>query len=477
MTTKMAAGCGGTTDTLALSDLLNHFNTASDEDLRTIVLHCSNLLQQRESAKKLVSNEFLLNNFKYLPNFLTKPSNSLDISTHLPEQNYDGDQFVSDLRLELESLGLEDNKNSKVKTQWLVSNPVSHPDLKNAKPLDKYEQISKLMSLVNKHEDVVGEVNGCIVNCFRNESARHYPHADDEKYIDQTCSIATLSIGPTRCFNIYEKKHKPVKVLKSFNVESGSLMLMQPGSQSMTKHKIEKQTESSDTVRYSISFRKLIDRDEHTATMGAKNVSPPTPTPEPPTTLIIGTSIPDDLNEHKLAGRHKSAKVIKLCKRGAHVKQISDLVDGFYKSKDCNPSNVDKVIMSIGTNDIRYCRNGVGHLFFPVRNLVQKVKTLFPLARIYIQSLIPIRYHQNNPGNLKIVENVLEFNKLLLKAAAEENCFFFNMFDKFLDPTPARVPIPHYYRDAVHLSSAGLSILARSYIEIIRGRKCSIINV
>ena len=105
------------------------------------------------------------------------------------------------------------------------------------------------MDFVNQHSDIVGEVNGCIVNCFRSESSRHYPHADDEKYIDQSCSIATVSLGPSRTFNIYEHKHKHAKVLKSFQLDNGSLMIMQPGSQKATKHKIEPSNTTSDTVR------------------------------------------------------------------------------------------------------------------------------------------------------------------------------------------------------------------------------------
>ena len=333
-----------------------------------------------------------------------------------------------------------------------------------------------LMDMVNKHEDVIGEMNGCIINCFRSDSARHYAHSDNESYRDEASSIATVSLGPTRIFNIYENKHKPTNVLTSFQLANGSLMLMQPGSQKVTKHKIEKDTAVSETVRYSISFRKLVDKGNIAETATGTSESP-NECPDPPTTLIIGTSIADDLNADKLAGRHKTAKVIKLCKRGGHIKQLSDMLDDFYKSSECNSGAVKKVIISVGTNDIRYCRKGVGHLFFPVKNLIHKIKTFFPDARVYLQSLIPVRYQHNNPENPHIVKNVLEFNRLLLKVAMTEDCLFFDMFGKFLDSTPSRIPIPGLYRDTVHLSTSGLSILARAFIQIIRGRNCPIINV
>lgn len=459
--------------------------TASEEDLRFIISYCTNILQQRETSKSTVSGKFLDENFKYLPNFIRTPLNSHEISAS--EQslncNQNPDAFMANIRQELESLGLEEGNKAIVKTKWLVSDNNTQSNLKsfssvtkNSDKIQKYPNISKLMELVNEHDDVIGELNGCIVNCFRGESSRHYAHADDEEYIDQSASIATVSLGPTRLFNIYEHKHRPSKVLKSFQLENGSLMIMQPGTQKQTKHKIEKQNEASALVRYSISFRKLTYGDA---------VNTPTPSPvsqqasavEPPTTVIIGTSIADDLDETKLAGRHNRAKVIKLCKRGGHISQISTMLDELYRSNDCNSSAVKKVIISVGTNDIRRCRTGIGHLFYPVRNLVRKTQTYFPEAKIFIQSLIPIRYQVNRPENERIVENVTDFNKLLLKVATTEGCMFFNMFDRFLDCSPMRIPVASLFRDSVHLSSTGLSLLAMAFIKIIRGRSSPIINV
>ena len=255
-------------------------------------------------------------------------------------------------------------------------------------------------------------------------------------------------------------------------------MLMQPGSQSATKHKIERNNLASDVVRYSISFRRVLSKSLSVPVdnRASKNAAP-APKPEPPTTLVIGTSIADDLNAKLLEGRHGKAKVVKLCKRGGHINQISDLVDKYYKSGDCNVLSIKKIIVSVGTNDIRRCRNGVGHLFYPIVNLVQKLKNFFPAAKIFMQSLIPVRFDWSNPENPNIVRNVFDFNKLLLKAASQEDCWYFSMFDRFLDNTPERIPIAALFRDEVHLSKTGLSLLARSYIQIIRGRNCSVLNV
>ena len=286
-----------------------------------------------------------------------------------------------------------------------------------------------------------------------------------------------LSIGPTRDFCIYENKHRPTKVIKTFQVENGSLMIMQPGSQKHTKHKIQKQSECSNVVRYSISFRRVHTTTDNVSTSGNPGETPHNSVSDPPVTLIIGTSIADDLDTKRLAGKNNSAKVVKLCKRGGHIQHISNTVDEYFKSDQCNSSAVHKIIVSMGTNDIRWCKSGVGHLYYPMQNFICRLKTFFPNAKIFIQSLTPVRYHRTRPENASVVENVLEFNKILLKVAVAEECWYFDMMDKFLDNTPFRIPVPGLFRDSVHLSPSGLSILAKAFIKIIRGRKSPIIDI
>ena len=479
---NMSAGCEGVSAPLTFEQIKVLAENATDDALKNIISECTNILQNRQAARHSVPESELNQLFKYVPDFLKNPDSSLDISTYLTpnEPGYNVDEFSKSLRTELESLGLEQGNRRVVKTKWLVNDPKTPPNLKGFKDLkgsvsiDNYKHIKALMELVNKHDDVVGELNGCIINCFRSDSSRHYAHADNEEYIDSACSIATVSLGHSRRFNIYENKHKPTKVLKSFNVEHGSLMIMQPGSQVKTKHKIEKFEGKSENVRYSISFRRLINHN----TSETLNENPNENAPEQlPTTLIVGTSIADELDTDRLIGKIRHTNVIKLCKRGGHIKTISNMADTFYNSGKCDIAQVKKIILSIGTNDIRWCRDGVGHLYYPLLNLVRKLKTYYPAANIYIQSLIPIRYMRGRPENPNVVLNVFEFNKLLLKAATAEGCFYFNMLDKFLDSSPARVPVANLYRDQVHLSAEGLGILARSFIKIIRGRHCSVLDI
>ena len=99
-----------------------------------------------------------------------------------------------------------------------------------------------------------------------------------------------------------------------------------------------------------------------------------------------------------------------------------------------------------------------------MENLVCKLKTYYPGATIYIQSLLPQRIQ-----NAFTVSNVLGFNKLLIKLSALNKCFYLDIFKDFLGGN--NHPHPDLYRwDGVHLSNKGLSVLARAYISKIRGR-------
>ena len=128
------------------------------------------------------------------------------------------------------------------------------------------------------------------------------------------------------------------------------------------------------------------------------------------TTLVLGTSIPYYLDYNKLSGSDGRTKVVNLCQRGAKISTLQNVLDDHYRSED-NHANVNKIIISVGTNDIRNNKkHSVGHLYTPMENLVKKIKTYYPKAIIYIQSLLPQRVQ-----NAFTVSNVLGFNKLLFK--------------------------------------------------------------
>ena len=212
-----------------------------------IKLSTNQLLSKEHNSAPCPSEEDLGKLFKYVPNALN--TFSLEISTspdnvENEEHSTDETEFFQELRDELLSLGLHKRKSkNKPASQWVLSKPHNHPELKNALALDEFKYLSKLGKITNKHEETKGTMSGAIINVYRNKSSRTRPHADDEKYVNQESSVCTWSLGSEREFRIFRKSHRDVKhddnqYLKSFNLQHGSLMFMHPGSQACTKHKV-----------------------------------------------------------------------------------------------------------------------------------------------------------------------------------------------------------------------------------------------
>ena len=65
-----------------------------------------------------------------------------------------------------------------------------------------------------------------------------------------------------------------------------------------------------------------------------------------------------------------------VAKGGSKINQVEIQLVDFHSQ---NPGVVvDKLILSIGTNDIRYCSKGVNHLRGPLKQLCETIRHLFP---------------------------------------------------------------------------------------------------
>ena len=251
-------------------------------------------------------------------------------------------------------------------------------------------------------------------------------------------------------------------------LQGGSLFVMSPGAQANTKHQVLPKKSGPCGERFSISFRKILYTEvKNEWPFSEKSSAIPQKRNQSPgqkTTLVLGTSIPYYLDYEKLTGTSGKVNVVNLCKRGAKINHLHDVLDEHYR-KESTDEIVDKVIVSVGTNDLRNNkRPSVGHLYTPMENLVAKIKTFYPGATIFIQSLLPQRVQ-----NAFTVSNVLGFNKLLVKLSALNKCYYLDIFDDFLGEN--KHPNSSLYRwDGIHLSNKGLSTLARAFIAKIRGR-------
>lgn len=499
----MSAGCH---DTIEKVKLLLH--DAPLSMLRHIVRYTSNRIVdlERANAHKTEAPKQVDDLFVYVPNFLKSNSNTLDISTDFKHSEAI-EINETDLLKELKSLNLEEKATTsgapdKVQTQWILKNPELN-NLPSPRALNEFPAIGKLCDLINQFESTKGTMNGCLVNLYPTGAANLSPHSDNESYVDQESSICTLSLSSkSRNIQILPKKHSDNRPLKTYLLENGSLFIMQPGSQYCTRHRVlgHRSNNEDDAQRFSISFRNILPSSAtnewpHNRKSNATTHMQPKPQPldlslsqtldeqltqfvnqsqssteySPDTTIILGDSISRDLHSDRLAGNSKKRQVINLSDGGAKISDASKTLDDFYtngseKHPHTESTSVKTVIICLGTNDIRHCQGKVNHLFFPFSQLIDKIRSYYPNAVIYLQSLLPQKIAHKH-----VVDNVLNFLHVLQDLCNSKHVYYIDVFDKFLNSN--EYPNTSLFKpDGIHPNYYGRKILAREFINRIRGK-------
>ena len=165
-----------------------------------------------------------------------------------------------------------------------------------------------------------------------------------------------------------------------------------------------------------------------------------------------------DVDGDKLS-RH-SRKVINCSTSGAKINDISDDVRDFCIENPGITDCVDKVIVCLGTNDIKFF-NGQKYDVFkrfmsPLTRLVNLIKFVLPKAQVILKCVLPMKTFYNYTAY-----TVHEFNYLLLDICRKNSCIFFDCFDRFLDNYGYGVD-EYLYRDKWHLNGEGLKVLCRA---------------
>ena len=180
-------------------------------------------------------------------------------------------------------------------------------------------------------------------------------------------------------------------------------------------------------------------------------------------TLIIGDSISQRLIGDKLGKGTKS--IVNLSKGGAKIvhvqKQIQEFHDKFGSSK-----NVEKLFVCVGTNDIRYCRNGIQHLRSHLKRLSSKIKELYPNATVFLQPVLPqiamVR---------ATIHNILDYNRTLHELCLSEKFFYLNIFKEFVDNMGFRINGLFEGPTSVHPNPRGMGRIAQHYMSIIHEKR------
>ena len=346
---------------------------------------------------------------------------------------------------ELESLEFQSTSDKTV-TKWLTSTGEQYtwsasggePTVKQPIDISQYPGINQLMTYINNQFGT--KLNSCLASFYKNGKSSTRYHSDDETSLDRSQGLYVVSLGAERVIDLHPQEgDKRRKAEFSLQTPDCSLYVMKPGCQDFFVHRVRSQYACKDT-RYSLSFRCMLPKskeelnttDTKGESVGVNNTSnslPPfTPTAEQlhlnlkpkkrRTTVLFGTSMTKFVRTKKLG--YGGRKVVNMSQSGAKIVDIRDNVKRFYTDDDASKSDdIEKIIFSLGTNDVKSCKFGINHLRKYLIDLVDMTRQLFPHAVILFQSCLPIRGMYSY-----IARNVVEFNELLKDLCFKNNCIY-----------------------------------------------------
>ena len=377
---------------------------------------------------------------------------------------------------DLESVDLK-TKYDGVKTAWLTTtNEPYNWDSSQGTIENDPQNINNCTSIKNIMDNLntkMGlKLNSCLVSLYSDEGVNQRLHADNEATLDQSQPICIVSVGATRPIQFYRKKQSHEEPTHhTVILYDGSLCCMMSGCQQYFKHRVPPGTDVG--LRYSLSFRRihmkatprtpvkdLVAFLEDSATTNSStdigDNSTTSPPPEqskvPLTTVIFGTSITTKLDPKRLARGKRTC--INKSVSGATISSITKNLEEFFEAPETKPDDIEKVIYSLGTNDIRF-RKGVYYLNNSIKNLIYKTRVYFKHAQIYFQSVLPIKISKYFHAS-----NFLQFNKMLMGICVSEKCSYIDVFREYLDPSGYDCNMYMYNNDGLHLNHRGIVRLA-----------------
>ncbi|HBH62543.1 MAG TPA: GDSL family lipase [Nitrospiraceae bacterium] len=118
----------------------------------------------------------------------------------------------------------------------------------------------------------------------------------------------------------------------------------------------------------------------------------------------------------------------------------------------------DKVFIMTGINNLAM---GDSHILDEYRDIVRQIYSSYPVAAIYVQSLLPVIFPYITN------EDIRKMNSTLRDMAAEQGAFFLDLHALFIDEKEK--PIAAYLLDdGVHVSDAGYHIWSAAVERLLR---------
>lgn len=137
-------------------------------------------------------------------------------------------------------------------TAWFGDATYSYSGIKN----ETQPWLPELLELKKVIEQKTGvEFNSCLLNLYRNGKDSVGWHADNEKELGINPTIASVSLGQNRSFQVKHKMEPQNKL--NLNLSSGSLVIMKEEMQHHWLHRLAP-TSKSVEPRINITFRRIL---------------------------------------------------------------------------------------------------------------------------------------------------------------------------------------------------------------------------
>ncbi len=276
------------------------------------------------------------------------------------------------------------------------------------------------------------------------------------------------------------------QITDSFNMEHRGVVLMKEGTQTALKHMVRGNSKKKKELRYSLSFRALAKKSHATAESQPacpsntlqNNPAPSQSTAQPAgvsmahkrhVCLIAGDSYAQRLDIQKLGRR--SVIVESVARGGAQIHHVMGQLKGFATSN--TDTVVDKICVSVGTNDIRYCKD-FSHLKLKLKSLCSLINEMFPKSKVYFQTLIPLPCLHGNDWNTN--RKVLDFNKIIINECIFRRYHVIDAFTAFVAPRRYRFspelrnPLLFSCLDIHPSEHRGMGALAKLYIRAVHNK-------
>ena len=153
---------------------------------------------------------------------------------------------------------------------------------------------------------------------------------------------------------------------------------------------------------------------------------------------------------------------------GARIHEVMEQIRD-YKSKN-ESVIVDKICISVGTNDIRYA-DSLDKIKLKFKSLCALIKELYPSSKVYFQSLIPLPCKSRHDWRTNSF--VMNMNRIIKNECIYRRFHILDAFSPFslryFDPRVPYIRDDRFFRAGdIHPSEAkGMGVLAKLYLRAI----------